>query len=298
MTDQTWGIIGFGEAGAAFALHVNHYLGRPVHVMDPLLNTKDPPDHIRSRLEEVPITIMPDIPQLMAQCDVVLSLVTPRVATKVAAQAGAAWQRGLFIDCNSIAPEEKRVTARYFGEQSYVDGAILGSISTGVARLPLALAGPRAAQAHALLSAIQLRTSVVSHEVGSASALKMCRSIFMKGIECLLIETTLTAAQFGITEPVLASVEQTIASFGFQSMVNMLITTHAVHCGRRADEMQHVTSMLEHMGLPHIMSDAARDVLAASDRAGLPAHFEGVLPNDSKDVIAYLTDVYMKGEQP
>lgn len=297
MSKPVWGIIGFGEAGSAFAHHISGQLGDPVRVTDPLLNTPYPPASIRQRLKGSSILAVRDIPELMTQCDIVLSLVTPHVAPRVAAQAAASPQHGLFIDFNSVAPTEKQESATHFANNSYADGAILGSISTGVARIPLALAGPRAADAHTLLAAIGLRTAIIGSEVGDASALKMCRSIFMKGIECLLVETALAAARFGITRQVLESVEQTLTADSFQAAVNMLLTTHAVHCGRRSDEMQHVALMLEQMGLPNTMSIAARDLLATSYRAGLPDHFQGVVPDDSGAVVEYLSDVYRQGGQ-
>jgi 3-hydroxyisobutyrate dehydrogenase-like beta-hydroxyacid dehydrogenase len=297
MNRLRWGIIGFGEAGSAFAEHLNNQHTIPVRITDPVLNLPVLRDHVRQRLSGLSVKILPDIPQLMADCDVVLSLVTPSVAVDISSEAGAAWQRGLFLELNSVSPKEKSQMAAFFREESFVDGAILGSIAGTGAKSPLALAGPRAGQAQDLLTSTGFNVSVTSLEVGGASALKMCRSIFMKGIECLLIETLMAADASNIAGLVLKSIEETFKSYGFQPMVEMLVTTHAAHCGRRSHEMQRVAQMLEEMGLPHPMSSAACNLLAISQQTGITEQFKASVPNDPKKVIRYLKQFYAEDKQ-
>lgn len=297
-TDRArYGIIGFGEAGSAFARHISDQTGNPVLVADPLLNQVPPPPHIQQRLDNARVEIAPNIAYLAANCDVILSLVTVSIAKDVAAEAGAAWQRGLFIDFNSTSPVEKQQMATFFtgsNADSYIDGAILGSIAGEGTHAPLALAGPQAEQAHTWLSAIGLHPSVVSAQVGGASALKMCRSIFMKGVECLFVETLLAASHFNITESVLDTVQGTFEAYPFRALAKMLVTTHAVHCGRRAHEMDRVVEMLEAIDRPGQMSEASAAFLEASHRTGVADHFNGVVPTNLDDVIEYLNHYYAR----
>jgi hypothetical protein len=74
----------------------------------------------------------------------------------------------------------------------------------------------------------------------------------------------------------------------------MLVTTHAVHCVRRAHEMEGVVGMLEGLNLPKWMSAAAATVLAESGRAGLPEHVGAVPPDDPAEVIQYLSGYYQQ----
>lgn len=287
-----WGIIGFGEAGSAFAKHISRHLNRPVRVTDPLLNRSPLPHQIQKRLAGTSIEVAPDILSLVAKSDVAISLVTARVASAVAARAGSTFRRGLYIDFNSVSPTEKERMAVRFPRGTYVDGAILGSIAREGATTNLVLAGLRAGRASKLLREVGLRVSVAGSQVGAASALKMCRSVFMKGIECLLLETLIAAGEFKVTEPVLRSIEQTFNSYGLRQMVRMLVTTHAAHCGRRADEMRSAAKMLDAIGLPGHMTKAARDFLAASHRVGLTDHFKGLVPDNFEVVISYLKKAY------
>jgi 3-hydroxyisobutyrate dehydrogenase-like beta-hydroxyacid dehydrogenase len=301
MADLRWGIIGFGEAGSTFARYLSGALGKPVLVTDPLLNVTPYLPHIQQRLEHASIEIVPDIAGLVAECDVVLSLVTVSIAQQAAAQAGAAWKQkhGLFIDFNSTSPVEKQKNATFFtgtNAPSYVDGAILGSIAGEGAKAPLALAGPHAEKARAYLSGIGLRPTVISPEVGGASALKMCRSIFMKGIECLFVEMFLAAKEFNITDAALGTIEGTFKTYTLPALASMLITTHAIHAGRRSHEMEQVVEMLKAIGMPYQLSEASAEFLQASHQTGVTEHFQGITPKDMDEVIDYLAQFYSQAE--
>lgn len=282
-----WGIIGFGEAGSAFASHIGQGSKQSIQIVDPLLNRHPLLDHLRERLDRVAGKVVTDIATIARGCDVVLSLVTPRLALQVAQEAAPAWGQGLYIDFNSVAPNEKRQMADLFPAESYVDGSILGSIAGEGSATPLALGGARASEAHARLSEVGLVASVVGTEVGAASALKMCRSVFMKGLECLFVETLLAADHFSVTEPVLSSIEETVMSYGLRPLSQMLVTTHAAHCGRRREEMAGVTRMLEEIRIPSRMCQATRDFLEASFQSGVTNHFKHKVPDQTDEVIAY-----------
>lgn len=294
MDEVRWGIIGFGEAGSMFARQISGRFGKPVRVTDELLNRVPPPTHIRQRLAGIDVEIAPDVPQLLSECDAVLSLVTPGAASAVAAEAAGAWRGGLLIDLNSVSPLAKCRMAALFPEGGFVDGAILGSVAGEGPGAPLALAGPCAGKAQALLEAAGFSSTVVGAAVGGASAVKMCRSIFMKGIECLLVETLLAAGQYGVAESVLDSIEGTFDAYGVRPMVKMLVTTHAAHCCRRSDEMRLVVNMLKELGLPSGMSEAGHLLLRNSSDLGLTAHFSSKVPERPEDVIQFLMRSYQE----
>lgn len=289
--DVRWGIAGFGEVGTTMAAQL--VLAGPVTVADPRLSGGSVPPVLARRVADLDVHVAPDTRTLAQQCDILISTVTP-AAAREAAEAAASADRVLFVDFNSISPSEKQALAGLFAGGRYVDGAILGSIAAEGARTPLALSGERAEDVCRALEAVGFRVEVAGPAVGAASALKMCRSIFMKGIECLFVETVLAAAQFDITEPVLQSVEETFRSLGFQGTVRMLLTTHAVHCERRADEMARVTAMLEEMCLPHAMSAASHETLNRSARSGLTEHVRGSVPTNPEITIDYLATFYRK----
>jgi hypothetical protein len=109
----------------------------------------------------------------------------------------------------------------------------------------------------------------------------------MKGLECLFVETLLAADQFGVTQPVLSSIEETVTSYGLRPLSQMLVTTHAAHCGRRREEMEGVTHMVEEIGITARMCQATRDFLEASFQSGVTNHFNHKVPDRIDEVIAY-----------
>ena len=195
---------------------------------------------------------------------------------------------------NSTEPGTKQSIAGSFPGDSYVDGAILGAIKGEGAAAPVALAGPRSGEALEAFQEAGFRASVTSPQVGAASALKLCRSVFMKGLECLFVETLLAARQFDLQQPVLETIEQTLRAYGLIPMADMLVTTHAVHCGRRSREMDGAVSMLQEMGLPCAMSEASRSFLDGSSRTGLVEHFGQVVPDRLEEVLEFLSGHYQE----
>jgi 3-hydroxyisobutyrate dehydrogenase-like beta-hydroxyacid dehydrogenase len=287
MKPLRWGILGFGEVGATFARQLLRSSAQVV-VCDPLLNQMPRPAHIEQRLAGLPVQIAADAAAVADGADVVCSLVTAGSAAGAATAAATKARGVLFLDFNSISPRQKQRLAALFEPGAYVDGAILGAIAGSGARTPLAVAGPRAAAADAALLAAGFTSSVIGATVGAASALKLCRSIFMKGLECLFVETLLAAGSFGILDAVLDTVEETYTSYGFHPLMEMLVTTHAAHCGRRAEEMRGVEAMLQEMNLPASMSAAAAVTLQHSYDAGLRDRFAGQAPGSYADVVDYL----------
>ena len=292
-----WAVIGFGEAGSVLARHLAAVLDREVRVMAPRLNRNPLPDQERRQLEGVGLRIVPDVGTLVRSSDVVLSAVAPGAAAEVAEMAAGSWEGGLFIDLNSVSPMEKARAAASLA-RDFVDGAILGSIAGRGTRVPMALSGPRSREANSLLVTAGLRTAVVGQEVGRASALKMCRSIFMKGLECLFVEASVAGLKFNLSEVLQETIEETFSPYTIRELSTMLLTTHTVHADRRAHEMKEVVETLREFQLPSSMSRASRDLLEESLRAELAEEFNHEIPDNPADVVRALSRHYDSDCQP
>jgi 3-hydroxyisobutyrate dehydrogenase-like beta-hydroxyacid dehydrogenase len=194
------------EGGSTFAAHLSRQDGMSLVITDPALD--------RARLDGISAQIVENVPTAVRNAEVCLSLVTPNAAFLVAREAAGAWRQGLFVDLNSVSPAEKRQMAGLFPAGAFVGGAILGSIAGDGAASRVVLDGPSATQAESLLNSAGVRSQAISAAPGAAAAMKLCRSIFMKGIECLLLETMLAASEFQITDAVLASVEEMLGASG------------------------------------------------------------------------------------
>jgi hypothetical protein len=123
---------------------------------------------------------------LAAQADFIVSAVTASQAVAVAQACAPALKRGAwFLDFNSASPGAKRRAADLVdgGGGRYVEGAVMTSIPPYRIKVPLLLGGSGAEQLAPLLVGLGFNAKVASEELGVASAVKMCRSVMIKGLE-------------------------------------------------------------------------------------------------------------------
>src|SRR6202007_596990 len=97
------------------------------------------------------------------------------------------------------------------------------------------IGGANAAAVAPRLQAIGLIVKPVSEQVGVASAIKMCRSIIIKGLEAITVESMFTARRYGAEKLVLESLAATYPEMGWtSSLPDYLISRVAEHGKRRA----------------------------------------------------------------
>ena len=178
----------------------------------------------------------------------VLSLVTADRALAVAQDYAPFLTVGaLWCDMNSVAPETKRAAAKAVEAAGgrYVDVAVLAPVDPARLNVPLLVAGAAADEAVAALGAAGFaKVRSVGAEVGRASAIKMIRSVMVKGVEALTAEMMLAAVAAGVADEVLASLD---ASEKAQAWAERAAYNHermATHGVRRAAEMEEAAKTL------------------------------------------------------
>ena len=140
---------------------------------------------------------------------------------------------------------------------------IAAGIQLDAQRIPISLAGPDAAEAAELLNGAGLNAAVVGDEIGAAAALKMLRSVVIKGMEGLWVEALLAARERGVVEPLLAMIEETLDRYSARDFATMLVTTHVAHAGRRQVEVGMSRDTVAGTGVSPLLSDG---VLARYER--------------------------------
>ena len=122
------------------------------------------------------------------------------------------------------------------------------------------LGGGIAGEAAPLLQSIGLNATAVSERVGVASAIKMCRSIVIKGLEALAVESLFAARRYGAEEEVLKSLAATFPEIGWhKELPDYLVSRVAQHGRRRAAEMRDVAETLKDVGLDPMMALATAE---------------------------------------
>ncbi len=252
-------LIGFGEAGSTFARAGAWSARAAAFDIDPARRD------VMAGLGVAPAAAVGDA---LAGVPIALSLVTADAALDAARNAAPLLAPGaLFCDCNSIAPQTKRAAANAVGTH-YVDVAVLAPVDPAGMKVPLLVAGPLADEAEARLRSLGFtNVRVVGNEVGRASAIKMIRSVMVKGIEALTDEMMLAAEAAGVTDEVLASLdasERKLAWAGRAAYNRERMTTHGL---RRAAEMEESAATLDALGVEPVMTTGTvRRQREAADR--------------------------------
>jgi 3-hydroxyisobutyrate dehydrogenase-like beta-hydroxyacid dehydrogenase len=118
------------------------------------------------------------------------------------------------------------------------------------------LAGPHAAAVAPALAALEMRATVAGEETGAAAAIKMVRSVMIKGIEALTLECFLAAARAGLVDEVAASLKNNYPGLDWPKMIPYNLERMASHGERRAAEMEEVAATLRELGVEPLMTSA------------------------------------------
>lgn len=237
-------LIGFGEAGEAFAS-----AGRwNAQVFDRLAVRMAAAEAMSRDTAAAALTGAP----------LVLSLVTADQALAAAEACAPHLTPGaLWCDGNSVAPATKRAAAAAVEAAGgcYVDLAILAPVDPARLAVPVLLSGDAAKAAQTALAALGFTNiRVVGSEVGKASAIKMIRSVMVKGIEALTDEMMAAASAAGVTDEVLASLDASDKPQGWPQRAAYNLERMATHGARRAAEMEESAKTLLALGIDPAMT--------------------------------------------
>ncbi|MFB0612262.1 NAD(P)-dependent oxidoreductase [Aurantiacibacter poecillastricola] len=241
-------LIGFGEAGETF-VREGGWSG--VKGWDILAER-------RAAMPRAGVGLGEDCGEVLATADVILSLVTADQALDAAREyAPYLPQQAMWFDMNSVAPQTKAMAAEAVEAVNvrYVDVAIMAPVDVGLS-VPLLVAGNKADEAVETLETLGF-TDVreVGKTVGRASAIKLCRSIMVKGLEALTAEMVLASSQAGVLDEVLASLDASEKPMQWAERADYNLDRMLKHGGRRAAEMYEAAEMLRAMNTSAAMSD-------------------------------------------
>jgi len=196
----------------------------------------------------------------LAGAPLVFSVVTADQAETAALAALPGLARGaLFFDCNSCAPQTKARSAERVEAAGgrYVDVAVMSPVYPRLHRAPLLISGPHADAAAAALRSLDMAPAIHDGPVGSSSAVKMIRSVMIKGLEALACECALAGRAAGVDAVVLASLDESFPGFDWKKRVAYMMERVMTHGVRRAAEMREVALTVDGLGLDGAMSRGA-----------------------------------------
>ena len=249
--------IGFGEAGQAIAAGLREAGAERMSAWD-ILFPQAAGQRLRKAGEAIGVRCASSAADAVRDAEIVISAVTAAASAEAAQSVKAHLTGGPFLlDINSVSPARKQETAKLLGDAArYVDVAVLAPIYPARHQTPMLLAGPHAAAIAPILAELGMRATVAGTEVGAAAAIKMVRSVIVKGIEALTLECFLAAARAGVVDEVANSLKNNYPGLDWSKIVPYNLERMAVHGERRAAEMEEVAETLRELGVEPLMTSA------------------------------------------
>jgi 3-hydroxyisobutyrate dehydrogenase-like beta-hydroxyacid dehydrogenase len=246
-------LIGFGEAGQAFASGLRGAGVTTMAAWD-ILFPEPAGAKLRAAGEEIGVRLGSSAADAIKGSDIVIAAVTAASSLDAAEQAKPHLDGQLYFDINSVSPGRKQTTDRHLaGRARYVDVAVMAPVHPARHQTPVLLAGPHAETVQSIMQELGMKPSIAGPEVGQAAAIKMVRSVMIKGMEALTQECFLAATRAGVVPQIVASLSKSFPTLDWNRIVAYNLERMANHGIRRAAEMEEVAETLRELGIdPHM----------------------------------------------
>lgn len=256
------GIVGYGEVGRIFAAGlrargVNDIVAWDLKFIAPAKRS-EPLAHAQA----AGVRAADSVAALCTGRQLIVSAVTASNTLAVAEAVADHIAPGtLFLDLNSASPGTKQQAAAVIEARGgrYVEAGVMTSVPPYGIAVPMLLGGPHAAALAPVLQAWGMDATPVSEQLGVASAIKMCRSIMIKGLEALVIESYAAARQYGVEDHVLPTLAETFPSIDWHAQGRYFFSRVVQHGQRRAEEMRESARTVQEAGMAPLMALAIAD---------------------------------------
>jgi 3-hydroxyisobutyrate dehydrogenase-like beta-hydroxyacid dehydrogenase len=240
------------------------------------------------RMRSAGVNAAESIADALAGADVAIAAVPGSAGREVAEVCAQHLRPGqLYVDPSSSLPAAKADTADLIARSGaeYVDVAVLGTVVTAGAQVPMLAAGPGAARFRDEGTAAGLRITAMDGAAGDAALIKLLRTVYMKGRDALVLELLLAARRHGVHEAVLESIGGPGEQVPFPKLAERVMCSLAVYAERRADELADAAVLLRDVGVEPLMAEAGESRLRQLAQSGLAARFGGERPHDLAEVL-------------
>ncbi|MEJ8840144.1 NAD(P)-dependent oxidoreductase [Ramlibacter sp. AN1133] len=255
------GLVGYGEVGKIFAGGLKPFVGE-VAAWDLKFADSATAEAETGHARTHGIRACTSMRELCEASDLVISAVTASNTLAVAQEAAPFLRAGaLFLDLNSASPGTKQAAGAAVDARGahYVEAGVMTSVPPHGVKVPMLLGGARAAQLATLLQSWGLDAKAVSEQLGVASAIKMCRSVMIKGLEALVIESYSTARAYGVEDHVLPTLQETFPAIDWAQQGAYFFSRVVQHGQRRAEEMREAAHTVREAGFAPFMTAATAD---------------------------------------
>ena len=269
------GLLGFGEAAGRLAKDFSQAGFTSILGYSRSGAKAQPGDPIHQRAQAAGVTLVKTVGTLAKKSDIIIAM-TPGKSALPALKKIRKYLRPdhLYVDASSNSAHNMEQAAALVGAAAkFVDASIMGPVDIMGIKVPFVASGPHAAVFRDLMVPHGMVINVVGANPGDASAMKLIRSVLMKGLAGLLLETMEAARRRNILDEVIEDCSVTFNDIPFQKIIRRYIGGTAVHCERRIHEMKECLELLHEMGSSDRNTRNTIAMLRDMVKMGMPEKF-------------------------
>ena len=259
MTNLDVGLIGYGEVGKIFSNGFKAKGLNWVGAWDVIFGDAMFGGAQRLHAQAHGVIACESARHVCLKANLIISAVTASNTLDVAQEIARFIRPGtVFLDMNSASPGTKIAASHVIEEAGaqYVEAGVMTSVPPYGIAVPMLLGGRHAARLADRLRPVGLNLTPVSDKIGVASATKMARSIMIKGMEALVIESYTTARKHGVEDAMLETMKETFPGIDWEQQGAYFFSRVAQHGKRRAEEMREAANTVQEAGFQPVMAAA------------------------------------------
>lgn len=247
MTQQTIAILSPGDMGGGVGAAL---VG---HGDDVITCVAGRSQETRARAERLGFRLAPDLDSLLAEAELVLSILPPEAATGLARDVAAAMRRSgsapAYADCNAVSPETARTICALFEDTGapFIDAGIIGWAPRPDGLPTRFYVSGEAAGLMDVLDGKDISVRSVGPEIGRASAVKMCYASITKGTNALHTAAMTVADALGVGETVRAEIDESLPAI--MKHMRGAIPRLPADAGRWVGEMEEIAQTFASAGV-------------------------------------------------
>lgn len=266
--------IGYGEAG------YNITKGWKAGGLEDIVAYDANKDHpikgelIRRRAAEVGVPLLETVQEAVKDADFIFNNTSAAVALPICETVLPTLHAGqTYIDLNATSPETKKKMAEvpHAAGVWFCDVGVMGGINEKAHKTKMYVSGAQEGVKlfYDTFTPYGMDIHPLNAPAGGASAIKMFKSVFSKGIPQLLFESMLPAAQYGVLDEYMKNIDNTFKNRTVSEFAEKILSRTVVNAERRSHELEEVVQTLESMGMDADMSRGTMNRLQKMVDTGL-----------------------------
>ncbi|MCR5304303.1 MAG: NAD(P)-binding domain-containing protein [Lachnospiraceae bacterium] len=211
--------------------------------------------------------VVKELRELLDVCEVVCVTVPCSADDEVFSQIVSLGVRkgAIYADMCSATPEQKKKNAKAVEDAGgrFADVSIMDAVRKILHKTPLLASGSAAEDFRKIMTSYNMDVSTAGDEPGRAALVKLCRSIFLKGIIALAIETEDVSRNLGVYDEVFDSIAVSWDTNKFMDYMPKQIRGMKEHCVRMKAETEECLETAKSAGIPGYMTEGTISLLGS-----------------------------------